>query len=184
MRGLFTLMRRLLPVLLLAVTGVVVGSGAGSGAVGGATVSPCTAASHLTATVAGLNGAATQYYFLVAFKNSGVDACSLTDVPRAQPVVGTARSPVGPATAYRAVAGVTRRTVVLRPRDGKAYVEYAVVMDSDRPTSQCKPARANGVVLRPRGSGSSYFPIRRCGSTEVCTKLSSTRIGAFSSISY
>lgn len=73
----------------------------------------CTTASHLTAAVKGLNGAATQFFFLVAFTNGGAVACSRSGAPQAQPVAGAKRVPVGPATQYRAVPNAKRETVVL-----------------------------------------------------------------------
>jgi hypothetical protein len=154
------------------------------GVAGAATVPRCTDAGRLSATLKGINGAATWFYFLISFTNDGTTSCSLSGVPRAQAVEGSGRTPVGPAARYSPDSNLPRGTVVLRAHGSKAYVEYYVVNETDFPSGQCKPVTANGVLLRPIGIGSFFIPITRLGATEVCTKLASTLIGAIASRSY
>jgi hypothetical protein len=156
-----------------------------TGSAGAATVPHCTASSRISAKLTGLNGAATWFYFLIAFTNFGSASCSLSGVPRAQAVEGTSRTPVGPAAKHASPSGTSYRgTVVLRAHGGKAYVEYYVINETDWTRSQCTPATARGVVLRPFGAGSFYIPNSRLGATDVCTKLASTAIGAIASRTY
>lgn len=156
-----------------------------TGVAGAATIPHCTASSHVSSKLKGMNGAATWFYFLIAFTNGGSASCSLSGVPRAQAVEGASMTPVGPGAKYASLSGAPRRgTVVLRAHGGKAYVEYYVINETDWTSSQCKPATAHGVLLRPAGAGSFYIPISRLGATDVCTKLASTAIGAIASKTY
>lgn len=156
-----------------------------TGVAGAATVPHCTASSHISAKLKGMNGAATWFYFLIAFTNGGATSCSMSGAPRAQAVEGTNRTPVGLAAKYASLSGAPRRgTAVLRAHGGKAYVEYYVINETDWTSSQCKPATSHGVFLRPVGVGSFYIPISRLGATDVCTKLASTAIGPIASKTY
>src|ERR1700680_433942 len=71
-----------------------------TGVAGAATVPRCTASSDVSARLKSMNGAATQFFFLVALTNGGTATCSLPGVPRAQAVEGTSRTPVGPSAKY------------------------------------------------------------------------------------
>jgi hypothetical protein len=132
----------------------------------------------------GFNGAATRFFFLIVFTNNGATSCSLSGVPRAQAVEGPSKTPVGFVAKYAPSGSVRSGTVVLRAHGGKAYVEYYVMSVSDWTVAQCRPAIANGMLLNLRGTGRFYLPITRRGATEVCTKLASTEIGAFSPTTY
>jgi hypothetical protein len=160
-------------------------SGAPTGVAGASTVPHCTASSHVSAKLDGMNGAATWFYFLIAFTNGGKSSCSLSGVSRAQAVEGTIRTPVGPAAKFASLSGSPRRgTLVLRAHGGKAYVEYYVITETDWTSSQCLPALAHGVLLSPIGAGRFYVPISRLGATDMCKKLASTAIGPVASKPY
>lgn len=178
-------LRRLASTALLLTVATLDASGSTNGVADAATVPRCTASSHVSAKLKGVNGAATWFYFLIEFTNGGTASCSLSGVPNAQAVDGTNRTPVGPAAKYASLSGAPRRgTVVLRALGGKAYVEYYVINETDWTSGRCRPATARGVLLRPVGAGSFYVPISRLGATDVCTKLASTAIGAIGSKTY
>lgn len=149
-----------------------------------APVPKCTAHSDISARFVSPNGAGGMFYFLIAFPNSGATSCSVSGVPRAQPVQGLSKTPVGPAAIYQPIAGVSRGTVVLHAHGGRIYVEYYIMNEANISKSRCKPATANGVELQPFGTRNFYIPINRPGATEVCTKLASTSVGALSSRTY
>ncbi|MHB8380087.1 MAG: DUF4232 domain-containing protein [Acidimicrobiales bacterium] len=167
----------------LVATGVVSTAG-GTGTAGAVAVAHCTPKSHLSAKFIAPNGAATMFYFLIAFTNRGTSSCSLSGVPIAQAVDGPSESPVGPTAHYLATGGVPRGTIELRAHGGTAYVEYYVVSASDWTRPKCRPARAKGVVLEPTGVKRFYIPIDRRGATVVCTRIASTAIGPISSTTY
>lgn len=155
----------------------------GAGTANAITVPHCTASSQLSARFIAPNGAA-MFYFLIAFTNSGTTSCSLSGVPHALAVRGPSASPVGLPAKYLATAGVRRGTVELRAHDGKAYVEYYVISETDWTSTKCGPGAARGVVLTPSGTKSFYIPISRRGATVVCTKVASTAVGPISSKTY
>ena len=176
--------RRLRFTLVLVVASLFTATFNDAASVSAATVAPCTTHDHLSAKYVSPNGASGWFYFLIAFTNSGATSCTLSGVPRAQPVRGSGETPVGPAAAYQPTDGVTRKTVVLHAHGGKVYVEYYVNNEGNFSISRCGPAAADGVELRPSGLGDFYVPISRLGATEVCRRLASTRVGALSSTTY
>jgi len=143
---------------------------------------PCTARSHLTATIFGLDGIATQSNFLIGLTNNGSTACTLSGVPRAQPVIGTSRAPVGPVSMSWAAPHPPRIIVTLQGRGGRAYLEYAFMNTANWPKSRCESATANGVVLTPSGTGAIYVHISG-GATSVCAKVTTTAVGPIESLS-
>lgn len=143
---------------------------------------PCTARSHLTATMFGLDGIATQSNFLIGLTNNGPTACTLSGVPRAQPVIGTSRASVGPVSMSWARAHPPRIIVTLQGRGGRAYLEYAFMNTANWPKSRCESATANGVVLTPSGTGAIYVHISG-GATSVCAKVTTTAVGPIESLS-
>lgn len=170
--------KRFIAALLLAVSGTTVVSAWNDTSADAAAVSRCTA-NNLTARIDGVNGAATQFYFYIAFTNEGSTPCELTSLPQAQPVVGPKRTPVGPASQFRQTNYAIPTFVVLHARFGQVDVLYTVINKVDWPTSKCSPALANGVLVRASRVGSFYVSITRPGATEVCTKLADTWIGLF-----
>ena len=176
--------RRLRFTLVLVVASLFTATSNGAASAGAATIARCTTHDHLSAKYVSPNGASGWFYFLIAFTNSGATSCTLSGVPRAQPVQGSGETPVGPAAAYQPTDGVTRKTVVLHAHGGKVYVEYYVNNEGNFSISRCGPAAADGVELRPSGLGDFYVPISRLGATEVCRRLASTRVGALSSTTY
>src|SRR5664280_466621 len=143
---------------------------------------PCTARSHLTATVFGLDGIATQSNFLIGLTNNGSTACTLSGVPRAQPVIGTSRTSVGPVSMSWAAAHPPRIIVTLQGRGGRAYLEYAFMNTANWPQSRCESSTANGVVLTLKGTGAIYVHFSG-GATSVCAKVPTTAVGPIESLS-
>lgn len=144
----------------------------------------CTSSNQLSAKFVSPNGAGGWFYFLIAFTNEGSTACSESGVPIAQPVQCSAKAPVGPVATYYPTDGVERQTVVLHAHGGRAYVEYYIINEANLRKSWCRPTAANGVEFKVVGGGRFYIPITRWGATEVCTKNSDTRVGAFSARIY
>jgi len=179
-----SLLRQLMSALMFLVATGFILTTEGAGSANATTVPHCTVSSLLSAKFIGPNGAATWFYFLIAFTNSSATACSFSGVPHAQAVKGPSDILVGSPARYGPIEGVPRGTVVLRAHGGKAYVEYYVINETDWTRSQCRPATANGVVLRPLGTRSFYIPISRAGATLVCTKQPSTAVGPLSSKTY
>ena len=96
---------RFLAFTLLASGAVFLGASVEAGT-NAAAVPRCTSFNQLSAKFVSPNGAGGWFYFLISFTNEGATACSLSGVPIAQPVNGSARAPVGPVATYYPTDGV------------------------------------------------------------------------------
>jgi hypothetical protein len=176
--------RALVSALIIIFSNCVITATDGMAMTHAASIPLCGARNHIAAKFVGPNGASGEFYFLIAFTNSSSSTCSISGVPRSQPVDGPSKTPVGPPSKYQPVEGVSRGSVVLHAHGGVAYVEYYIVNEANFAYDRCMPANANGVDLRPFGSENYYISISRRGATEVCTKMASTMVGALSSRRY
>jgi hypothetical protein len=125
----------------------------------------------------GRTGAAagTAYTDLV-FTNRGATTCSLSGIPKAQPVFGLKHTPVGPSASINRITG-RGGLVKLAAHKGVANVLYAMSTAENYPKAKCIPKYATGVVITLRSSTrlllTTYFAMSK---KLVCTKLQSTTI--------
>jgi hypothetical protein len=152
-----------------------------------AAVPICHASNRISAKVTGENGASSTFYFLITFTNDGATTCSLSGHLSAQPISGAGGSvwiDVGPRAGYQSTEGVSRKSVTIRSRGGKAYVEFYVYNEAVWTKNQCAPKHVSAVLLSIPGLNQIYVPFSRLGANEVCTKRVSTTIGPLSSRTY
>lgn len=114
------------------------------------------------------------------FTNHGKAACSLSGVPRAQPVVGTDQTPVGPIAHPGVIRGWKNLGVsaVLGARKGTATIRYQMLIPATSyRAGGCASRNADGVVITFYNSTkallSSYF---RTVKNQVCTDWLSTSL--------
>jgi hypothetical protein len=113
------------------------------------------------------------------FTNHGTTACSLSGVPKAQPVIGSKHTPVGPNAHSGPMPGWKGVSAVLAARKGTTNVHYEMrVPATTYPVAQCGPRNADGIVITfytpTKVLLNAYF---RTVKTQVCTKWLSTSIG-------
>ena len=137
-------------------------------------VAPQCTAAHLNVRTGPANGTAGTTYYSLRFFNQGANACTLRGIPSAQPVVTTARTPVGGAS-VKQKQGARGMIVTLPAHHGVANAQLGVVDSGNFGQSQCGPKNVNGVVVTI-GAMKFYFklPVQ-----PVCKNLSSTRILGF-----
>jgi hypothetical protein len=171
------------PIILIKVllaTSLVGGGIAIAGSIASANVSKSAASAcsvkNLTERTGPTGAAAGTAYTYLIYLNHGTKACTLSGVPRAQPVVGSNHYRVGPYASINSIAG-RGGLVTLAARTGAANVLYAISTAQNYPKANCLPRYATGVVVTFHASSSlrlaTYFPMRK---QLVCTKVQSTRI--------
>jgi hypothetical protein len=115
-------------------------------------------------------------FWLLIVTNHGTTACSLSGIPRAQPVAGLQRTPIGPYASTNRIP--SRGGLVILPTDkGVAYVQYMMGATRTYPSAECVAQHSDGVVVTFHTSLkillALYFPLSK---DKVCSKLRSTSI--------
>ena len=135
---------------------------------------PSCAAASLIAKRGPSDGAAGTIYYHLRLINTSAESCSLRGAVSAQPVVGPARTPVGPASRKIVLAG-RGGVVTLASHHGVGNALYGVVEAGNYSAAQCGAKNANGVVVT-LGAHKYYFAIP---TQQVCVKLASTTVTGF-----
>ena len=139
-------------------------------------VSTCTAQQLRASTPlpAGSVGSVDYYNLLVT--NVGKVACTLRARPIGQPVSGTAHSIAGPPAVFYYLPG-SGGSVGLKGHTGQAGVRFGFANPTDlTPQLKCgRRIKIQGVLLTWGRGYRYYFPI---SNQEVCSKISTTRIGS------
>jgi hypothetical protein len=169
------MLTRVLLVASLVIAGIAFDGFVATASASKTAVGVCSA-KNLTERTGRTGAAAGTSYTNLVFTNHGATACSLSGIPRAQPVVGSKHTSVGPYASINRVSG-RGGLVILPARKGVANVLYAMSTAQNYPRAKCIPRYANGVVITLRISTSvrlaAYFPM---GKDLVCTKLQSTTV--------
>ena len=142
-----------------------------AGAASPLVASPRCASASLVAKRGPSDGAAGTIYYHLRLINTGAVRCSLHGSLSAQPVVGAAHTPVGPASRKIVLSG-RGGVVTLAARHGVANALYGVVEAGNYSPTQCGAKNASGVVVT-LGTTKYYvaMPVQ-----QVCVKLASTTI--------
>jgi len=117
------------------------------------------------------DGAAGTIYYHLRLTNTSAVNCSLHGPVSAQPVVGAAHTPVGPASRKIVLAG-RGAVVTLAAHHGVTNVLYGVVEAGNYSPAQCGAKNANGVMVT-LGAEKYYFALP---AQQVCVKLASTTV--------
>jgi hypothetical protein len=124
----------------------------------------------LPSTVGGHSGTS------LIFTNHGSTACSLSGILRAQPVVGSKHTPVGPYASTNRIPG-SGGLVILPAGKGVAYVLYMTGATQTYPKAKCVDQNVDGLVVTFHTATkillTLYFALEK---NKICTKLQSTSI--------
>lgn len=134
---------------------------------------PTCSTEDLRSSVGVTEGAAGTSYTTLVLTNTGAHSCTLEGTPRAQPVLGSDRTPVAGQSGENPLDGAGA-SIELAPGTGTAHLLYGVAEASNYPSNDCEAAESDGVVVTfADGPAVFYFPLR---SYQTCTKTTSTFI--------
>ncbi len=131
-------------------------------------------ASALKVALGQSEGAAGTIYYPLVITNIASTGCTLSGIPRVQPVTGAtasaAHAPVGPKAGLRDLsASGYGQLIRLAPR-ARVSANYGVTESANYPSSRCAPADFAGVTVLLGGIGHWWVSLK----ASTCTKLTST----------